>query len=212
MIVLFVHGMGRSPVSGTPMLWRVARHGYRAEVIGYLAATEDFSDIVDRVKNKIQQVAEQGNYVLVGHSLGGVLLRAALHELGELDNPPKHLFLLGSPMRTPRLAKKNQDDLGFQLFAGDCGQLLASPDRLGAIPIAKVPTTIIAGNRDFPLTKKHFNGEENDGVVALNEITHDQIDDVISVPVIHTFLPSSTKVSRLIIDKVSEIQSALFVS
>lgn len=205
MQVLFVHGMGRSPVSGTPMLLRLARHGHKVEVIAYLAATETFEDIVERVSNKIRAMANQGEYILVGHSLGGVLLRAALQRLGELNLPPKHLFLLGSPIKTPRLADKNRHDLGFQLFAGDCGQLLASEQRLASIPVPEVPITIIAGIRDFPLTKKFFNGQPNDGVVALSEIEHPSISDVISVPVIHTFLPSSSKVSRLIIDKMSKI-------
>lgn len=211
MQVLFVHGMGRSPVSGTPMLIRLARHGHQVDVTGYLAATEAFEDIVERVCNKILTLAEQGEYVLVGHSLGGVLLRAALQRLGKLKVPPKHLFLLGSPIVPPRLADKNQHDLGFQLFAGDCGQLLASEKRLTSISIPDVPTTVIAGVRDFPLTKKYFKGEPNDGVVALSEIEHPSIGKVISVPVIHTFLPSSSKVSRLIIDKVSEIQTDLIV-
>lgn len=211
MQVLFVHGMGRSPVSGTPMLLRLARHGHKVDVIGYLAATEKFDDIVERVGNKIQALSQQGEYVLIGHSLGGVLLRAALQRLSKLNLAPKHLFLLGSPINPPRLADKNQHDLGFQLFAGDCGQLLASEQRLASISVPKVPSTIIAGVRDFPLTKKYFNGQPNDGVVALSEIEHPSITDVLEVPVIHTFLPSSSKVSRLILDKLSAIQTKLIL-
>ncbi|GAB5381285.1 MAG: acetyltransferase [Aliiglaciecola sp.] len=202
MQILFVHGMGRSPISGTPMLWRLRRHGHEVDVVAYLAATELFDDIVTRVKEKICQVAEKGDYILVGHSLGGVLLRAAIQQLVSLANQPKHLFLLGSPVYPPRLANKSQNELGFQLFSGDCGQLLASKQRLGSIYIPAVPTTAIVGTRGFVLTKKYFLDEPNDGVVSKSEVTHEHITNTIDIPVIHTFLPSSRKVSDIILNTI----------
>lgn len=202
MHILFVHGMGRSPISGTPMLWRLRRQGHHVEVVAYLAATEAFCDIVERVKAKICHIANNKNYVLIGHSLGGVLLRAALQQLDELPHPPAQLFLLGSPIHPPRLANKSQNELGFQLFSGDCGQLLASKRRLGAIKMPNVKTTAIVGTRGFVLTKRYFQDELNDGVVSKSEVIHPDINAVIDIPVIHTFLPSSRKVSDIILEAI----------
>lgn len=208
MQILFVHGMGRSPISGTPMLWRLRRQGHHVEVVAYLAATELFDDIVQRVKDKIYQLAAQGDYVLVGHSLGGVLLRAALQQMSDLATRPRHLFLLGSPVHPPRLANKSQNELGFQLFSGDCGQMLTSKRRLGAIDMpTDVAVTAVVGTRGFVLTKKYFLDEPNDGVVSESEVTHEDIENVEHINVIHTFLPSSRKVTDIILRKVSQINT-----
>ncbi|WP_342806892.1 alpha/beta hydrolase [Alteromonas sp. M12] len=209
MVVLFVHGMGRTPISATPMLWRLRRHGHSVDVVGYFTGTETFTEIVNRVSLKIQEVAEKGEYILIGHSLGGLMLRAALQNMPLTVKLPKHLFLLGSPVTPARLAQKSQHELGFQLVSGDCGQLLASPTRLSKINMPDVPTTAIVGTRSFPLTKKYFLDEENDGVVSVSECAHQDIHEVIKVAVVHTFLPSSRKVSRIILDKINSIQSSL---
>jgi pimeloyl-ACP methyl ester carboxylesterase len=206
MQVLFVHGMGRTPISAIPMLWRLRRHGHSVDVVAYLAATEDFQVIVDRVKSKLLELAGKGHYVLIGHSLGGILLRAALQQLKDLSPQPEHLFLLGSPVSAPRLATKSQRELGFQWFSGDCGQLLSSNARLSAISMPDIDITSIVGTRSFRLTKKYFLNDENDGVVSVSECAHDAINEVIKLPVIHTFLPSSLKVSAVILDKITKLQ------
>lgn len=204
MQILFIHGMGRTPISATPMLWRLRKYGHCVDVLGYFTGTENFADIVKRVSDKITEMAAKGEYVLVGHSLGGLMLRAALQQLPIEISLPNQLFLLGSPTVSPRIAKKSQHELGFQLVTGDCGQLLASDSRLATISMPSIPVTAIVGTRSFALTTKYFKDEENDGVVSVSECSHAGIGEVIKVPVIHTFLPSSRKVSRIILDKLSQ--------
>lgn len=78
MHILFAHGMGRTPISGLPMLLRLRAKGLRVSLFSYSTALESFDAIRDRLRLRILQVAAQGDYALVGHSLGGVLLRGAL--------------------------------------------------------------------------------------------------------------------------------------
>jgi len=101
--VLFVHGMGRSPLSGGLLLWLLKRAGLKLRVFGYSVSFDDFAGIRARLVERISQLAVQGDYVLVGHSLGGVLLRAALNDLPPDTRRASHLFLLGSPVRAARL-------------------------------------------------------------------------------------------------------------
>src|SRR6202034_4433106 len=54
---------------------------------------------VSRVARRLTQIADAGEYVLIGHSLGGVLLREALRDLPRAVRRPTRLFLLGSPIR-----------------------------------------------------------------------------------------------------------------
>ena len=149
MHVLFVHGMGRTPISGMPILFRLRANGYAVSVFGYSAAFNDFDAIRNRLRIRIIQMASQGDYVLVGHSLGGVLLRSALQELPHGMNPPKHLFLLGSPVRPAILAKKLRKRFIYRAITGDCGQLLASSLRMKAIGPVNVQTTSILGTPGF---------------------------------------------------------------
>ena len=126
MQVLFVHGMGRSPLSAWPMLLHLKRAGLKTATFGYAVSLEDFHAIKKRLAAKILALAAQGDYVLIGHSLGGVLLRAALNTLPSGTRLPRHLFLLGSPQQPARLAQKLHKNPVYRAFTRDCGQLLGS--------------------------------------------------------------------------------------
>ncbi len=78
---LFVHGMGRSPLSGWPLLWSLRRAGLVTRTFGYLVSTEDFAAIRRRLVARIALLATRDSYVLIGHSLGGVLIRDAVNAL-----------------------------------------------------------------------------------------------------------------------------------
>ena len=80
--LLFVHGMGRSPLSGGLLLWLLKRAGFRVRVFGYSVSFDDFAGIRARLVERISQVAAQGDYVLVGHSLGGLVAAIAAPMLG----------------------------------------------------------------------------------------------------------------------------------
>ena len=194
MLVLFVHGMGRSPLSGWPMLYRLRRAGCRTVTFGYMAAAESFESIKRRLGSKISKLATGEPYFLVGHSLGGVLIRAALNSLPERVIRPRHVFLLGSPIHSPRLAVRLKDNLLFRALAGDCGQLLASPLRMNDIGALSERTTSIAGVRGIARTGRTFGDEPNDGVVSLSEVSAAWLPNQKQVPVIHTFLPASGRV------------------
>ena len=203
MHVLFVHGMGRTPISGMPILFRLRANGYTVSVFGYSTAVNDFDAIRNRLRVRIIQMASQGDYVLVGHSLGGVLLRSALRDLPHGTNPPKHLFLLGSPVRPAILAKKLRKRFVYRAITGDCGQLLASSLRMKAIGPVNVQTTSILGTRGFYGEHSPFGFELNDGVVSESELQADWITDVVHVSVIHPLLPASSCVADIILDRMA---------
>ncbi len=200
MIVLFVHGMGRSPLSGWPLLHQLHQSGLTTQTFGYIAALENFNSIVSRLRAQIEQVANLGPYIVIGHSLGGVLLRAALNTLHQDTPPPTHLYLLGSPIIASRLATKLKDNILFRLLTGDCGQLLGSAERMRQIGSVKVPTTAIAGVRGFTGKNSPFGQELNDSVVAISEVSADWFSVQIQVPVVHTLLPASAAVATIILD------------
>ncbi|UCV03553.1 esterase/lipase family protein [Dechloromonas denitrificans] len=204
---LFVHGMGRSPLSGWPMLWHLRRAGMQTGTFGYATSFESFPAIAGRLAARISHLAGQGDYVLIGHSLGGVLIRAALGTLPAGTRQPHRVFLLGSPIGASRLAKLLHDQPLYRLLTRDCGQLLASEQRMQHVPAISAPTTGIFGVRGIAATRGPFAGEANDGVVAVAEISAAWIVDEVRLPVVHTLLPASPLVARAILARLAGINS-----
>ena len=202
MQALFVHGMGRSPISAIPLLWRLKRQNISPSWFFYSVTFQDFPSITQRLQKKIVSIAEKGDYVLIGHSLGGVLIRNALATLPEGTKLPDRVFLLGSPIRASRIATALRSNLLYRLATQDCGQLLASEERMKNVPPSPIPTTSIVGTRTMIGLSRLFGDEINDSIVSHSEVTADWISEEIYVPVIHSVLPWNRQVSRLLIERL----------
>jgi len=202
MQALFIHGMGRTPLSGWGLLRRLRSRGIETSTFGYATAFQNFAQISNRLSSRIVRLADDGEYILIGHSLGGLLLRSALAALPKGTCAPTRVFLLGTPTQPARLAKMLSRNPIFRIVTGDCGQMLASDERMhGVAPIA-APTTGVFGNRGLPATSRAFRGEPNDGVVSVSETRALWIRDEVIVPVVHTFLPSSERVAAIILERI----------
>jgi pimeloyl-ACP methyl ester carboxylesterase len=196
--VLLVHGMGRTALS----LYRLARDlqsdGHRASLLGYVAAVEPFARIVSRIHSRMVQFArDRQPYALVGHSLGGLLVRAALAR-DPVDPLPAHLIMLGTPNRSPRLARRYQGVWLYRWVNGECGQVLAQTQFFEQLPPPTVPYTIIAGTKGWRVRPGAFAGEANDGVVAVSETMVSGTDAPIELPVRHTFMMNDRRVREVI--------------
>ena len=203
MQALFVHGMGRSPLSGWRLLRQLQRAGLKTSSFGYSVSLEDFAGIRRRLESRLSLLAERGDYVLIGHSLGGVLLRAAINGLPPGTRRPRHLFLLGSPLRPALLAQRLGANPFYRALTRDCGQLLGSAARMSEVGPVPVPTTGIVGVCGLLRTHSPFRGELNDGVVSLAEVSADWLADQVRVPVVHSLLPSSRRVAAIILQRLA---------
>jgi pimeloyl-ACP methyl ester carboxylesterase len=196
MRVLLVHGLGRTPWSMAQLARCLRRAGHTTESVGYIAAFEAFDHIRDRVRTRLLEHAASGPYAAIGHSLGGLLLRAALADFPQTVPPPRLLVTLGTPTRPPRLAQRLRKVWLYRRLAGECGQLLANADFLASLHVPNVPYTAIAGTRGWPRYIGPFDGALNDGVVALDETTAAASAEHLHVPAFHTFLMNSRAVQR----------------
>ncbi len=204
MQALFVHGMGRSPRSGWPLLWSLQRAGLTTNTFRYSAGLADCASITQRLTTTITALAAQGDYVVIGHSLGGVLLRVAVNTIPPDIRPPHHVFLLGSPLHAVCLAQQFSRHPLYRLYTGDCGQLLSSATRMAAIEPLAAPTTSIVGVLGWPWPIGPFNGELNDSLVSISEVSANWITDQVRVPIIHTLLPASPSVAAIIVERLAE--------
>jgi len=200
---LFVHGMGRSPLSGWLLLRVLQQAGLETRTFTYFVSRQDFATIRTRLREQLLALGQEGDYLLIGHSLGGVLLRAALAELPPGARLPQRLFLLGSPVQPSRLARGLRNNRLFRSLCGDCGQLLGSATRMAAIGAVALPVTAVVGDTALPARISPFGHEANDTIVALPEIQADWVDEYVHVPLSHSFLPFSRRVGRIVLERVA---------
>jgi hypothetical protein len=202
MHLLFVHGMGRTKLSLARLAVGLHREGHTTEQVGYVAATEPFGRIAARTRRRLEAIAAQGRpYAVIGHSLGGLILRAALDGV---TPAPRHLVMLATPNQPPRLAGRLQRFWPYRLLCGECGQLLAQPDFLAHIPEPAIPYTIIAGSAGPRGRRSPFGNAPNDWVVAVEETKMRPDDQPIVLPVGHTFMMNDRRVHEAIVEVLGE--------
>jgi pimeloyl-ACP methyl ester carboxylesterase len=199
---LFVHGMGRSAFSWSPTLIRFRSRGIKTFVFNYCVTLHDFSTLVAKLVRQLERISRRGEYVVIGHSLGGILLRAALRELPPGSRMPNTLFLLGSPVVASQLALRLRRNPLFRAVTRDCGKLLGSDRRMSSVPEAIVPTVAIAGTKGWRGRLSPFGAEPNDGIVSIGEVGAKWISEEIRVPVAHTLLPSSRRVAEIMLERI----------
>ncbi|HEX2220787.1 MAG TPA: hypothetical protein VHG35_18455 [Gemmatimonadales bacterium] len=205
--VLLVHGLWRTPLSFLPLVHRLRAWGYRPEQFGYAAIAQRYDAIVARLTHRLQRLAEGGApYAAIGHSLGGVLLRSALARVD--GTPPAHLIMLGTPNRPPRLARRLGVHWVYRRLLGECGINLTSPEFYAALPVPKVPYTIIAGTAGPRGRWSPAGGELNDGIVAVDETRVRDDDAVVLLPVTHTFMMSDGGVQAAIRAALAPVPAA----
>lgn len=168
-----------------------------------MAICDNFDTIVARLRTEFSLLDTSEEYIVVAHSLGGVVVRAALHSLPPGSAKPRHVYLLGSPVLASRLATRLQNNFMFRLLAKDCGQLLACEARMKAIPALDIPTTGIVGVRGISGRFSPFGNDANDGLVSVSEVIAPWLTNCVYVPVFHTLLPSSTRVTKIILQDVA---------
>jgi hypothetical protein len=202
MHLLLVHGMGRTKFSLARLAASLRRRGHVTEQVGYVAATEPFGRIVARTRHRLEVMAAQGEpYAVIGHSLGGLILRAALDGI---TPAPRHLIMLATPNQPPRLAQRLRRLWPYRLLCGECGQLLAEPDFLAHLPEPALPYTTIAGSAGPRGHRSPFGDTPNDWIVAVEETRVRPNDRPIVLPVGHTFMMNDGRVREVIVKVLEE--------
>lgn len=199
MRVLLVHGLGRTPASLQGLARSLRRAGHSTRLFGYYAFAEHYDRIRMRLASELRALARSSEPVgLIGHSLGGLLLRHALAEAPGLR--VHRLIMLGTPNQPPRLAVRANRWLPFRVFARSCGTLLANPGAFSRIPPPAVPYTLVAGTAGWRRIPGPFGAELNDGVVSVSETLVSEEDQPMLLPVSHTFMMNDGRLQRLVLD------------
>jgi hypothetical protein len=197
MKILLIHGLSRTPLSLVGLEWYLQQTGWATEQFSYMAVSETFDRIVERLQMRLQALASQGSYGIVAHSLGGLLVRAAVG-LSSIELP-KHIVMLGTPNQPPRLAPHAWQLPPFRWWTGQCGLNLTNPDFFASLPLIESTYTIVAGTGGPRGFWSPFGDELNDGIVALSETRLSPCDRIVQLPVIHTFMMNDPCVQKTVV-------------
>lgn len=200
MRALLVHGMGRTPVSMMTLAFSLRRAGIETSQFGYSAALESVDRIIGRLRQRLEREVD-GEYVVIGHSLGGLLLRLTIANLAPEAPRPRRVVMIGTPNQSPRLARRFLGAFWFRAINGDAGRMLASPERMAAIPTPALCYTIIAGTSGPRGSWSPFGDEANDGLISVDEARMGGDEEFIELPILHPFMPYDRRVSRLVMER-----------
>lgn len=198
MRVLLAHGLGRTPASLLLLHRALKRAGHQPTQFAYFAFAESYVNIRKRLAERLRRLAQDAEPVaLIGHSLGGLLMRDALADVPGLR--VHRLIMLGTPNRAPRRAQRVESWLPFRVFARSSGTLLASPSAFDRIAPPKVPYTIIAGTGGYRWLSSPFGAEPHDGVVAVDETRIRDTDEPVLLNVAHTFMMNDRRLQEFVV-------------
>lgn len=200
MRVLLVHGLARTPLSMALLARRLRREGHAPETFGYVAAVESWERIVARLTARLAAAAGPAPYAVIGHSLGGILLREAIARLPAGAPLPVRLVLLASPGRVPRLAPRANRWLLFRLLTGEAGRRLADPGFFATLPEPPVPHAVLAGDAGPRVPWLPFAGAPNDGIVAVEETAVRPGGAVETFPLWHTWLMNDARLQARVVE------------
>ncbi len=196
-LAILVHGMGRTPVSMALLALRLRRAGFDTALFGYLVTFEKLPGCVARLQRFIDTRCDSRPYIVMGHSLGGVLLRCALPRL---MRQPAGCFLLAAPSRACELARRVARLWPYRLFTGEMGRLLADEKFMAGVPIPDCPAWVYAGTGG-PTSRFFLLGDEpNDGILRMSETQVAGVPTV-CVPAMHTFFMNSRALARDLIGR-----------
>jgi len=206
--VVLLHGIFRSRRSMQGLARFLAAGGFETLNLAYPSRRKPIETIVAHIHPQIAQLARSipGRLHFVGHSMGGLVIRAYLHRFR-----PQNLgrvVMLGTPNQGSEVADFIKDWWTYKQLFGPAGQQLVTglkgaDELLGTIDYE---LGIIAGNRTIDPVSSRIIGKPNDGRVSVESTKVAAMKDHIIIPASHAFLPANTQARQLVLKFLREGQ------
>lgn len=201
--VVLVHGLMGSRWNWVGMRSLLERSGYQVQFVRYPSREQRIEVSAQALLPAIANCQQHGASVvhLVGHSMGGLLIRQYLQQYGDVGIG--RVVMLGTPNQGSELSDDRPSARGLpqSVVASWLGpavpQLTTAPDGfIARLAAPRVPTGIIAGHlTPTPWLNSRFK-TANDGLVAVYSTRLAQMQDFLLLPVVHSSLPLNVDAQR----------------
>jgi hypothetical protein len=190
--VVLLHGISRTSRSFHRMQAAIEENRFATLNLGYASRRKPLQALAEDIHPAIARFAEdiEGSIHFVGHSMGGLLIRAYLAR-----HRPRRLgrvVMLGAPNGGSEIADRLKGFTAYRAWFGPAGlQLITKRDKdLDAIlPPIDYPVGIIAGNRSVdPISSTLLLPKPNDGRVSVENTRLDGMVDHIVIGASHPWL------------------------
>ncbi|EGQ7797798.1 triacylglycerol lipase [Vibrio parahaemolyticus] len=194
MKIIILHGLYMHGLVMQPLSQKLRKLGYETQVLSYNTIAIDESSLFDSIDHSLNPLTAN---VLVGHSLGGLMIKRYLANRKPTTSLISHVVAIGSPLKGASIVGRIQD-LGLGAILGNSlhhglnkhDDAWAFPQKLGSIA-----GTMPIGAR--PLLIRNDN-TMSDGTVTVEETRLDGMQDHIEVKQTHTSLIYNTCVPQQI--------------
>ena len=189
--LVLLHGLGRTRYSLWPVAREAVRRGRRVHNLGYPSRRETIEQLAESVGRRVRELAGNGGMVdAVTHSMGGIVLRAAVAADVLPAAAVRRVVMLAPPNHGSELADRLRDYLVYRLALGPAAQQIGTdeasvPRRLPPPPFE---VGIIAGRRSTNALFSRVLGSEGDGKVTVESAQLDGMRDLVVVDRSHTFI------------------------
>ncbi len=195
-LAILVHGLASSPAIWAPMRKALEFDGYEVTTYTYPSTEQSLYVSANGLEQSLLALdpLDYDSVVIVAHSLGGLLTRAALARPTFARYPVKvsHVVMLGTPNQGATLAGL-LGPLARAAVTASANDL--TPERarqVGPVP-ASIRFGVIAGGQGTALGLNPLLAGDDDGVVKISETRAVNMDDHLILPLSHSALISDAQ-------------------
>lgn len=198
--VFLLHGLGRGRSIMEPLQERLQKAGFETQIIGYQSLRRTPDEILHDATRQIDSLLPKKKQIVhfVGHSLGGLVIRAYLdsHRIQNLGN----VVLIGSPNKGTPFVDRFRDSWWLKL-AGTVATSLGTDEKSFPRTLRPpyYPVGVIAGITTT-FNNEDFIPGEDDGIVPVESTKVDGMTDFILLQVSHSSLPRNEEVANQTIE------------
>src|SRR5689334_4801420 len=188
--LVLLHGLGRTKWSLWPVAREAARRGYRVHNLGYPSRRAPIERLAEDIGRRIVDLAGTGSVDVVTHSMGGIVLRAAVAAGVIPDAAVRRVVMLAPPNHGRELADRLRDYRVYRLATGPAGQQIGTRDDSvpRRLPPPPFEVGIVAGRRAGNSLFARVLDGESDGKVTVSSAQVDGMRDLVVVDRTHTFI------------------------
>ena len=194
--IVLLHGLWFSGYILFVLARRLRRQGFIVHTFSYASVRADLHANAARLARFLDTL-DADTVHLVGHSLGGILIRALFHE--HPQQKPGRIVTLGTPHGGSRVAARLSRYRFWRRAMGKgTAQLLAGATQHWSLPLREMG--VICGTRSFGLGRLLYRGlpRPNDGLLTVKESASVNAREHLALPVSHTGMMFSREVAEQI--------------